>query len=794
MALIRARTLVVQFVGETRGLQNSIREIGKATTPLGKLEKAGKAAFTALALGGAAVAGGLAFSVKAFGDFDAALNESLAIMKDVTDVQRNDMAAAARKVATETTFSAKQAAEAFYYLASSGMTAEQSIAALPQVAQFAQAGMFDLETATDLLVNSQIALGLHSEDAGQNLTNLKRVSDVLTEANNEATGSVQEFAEALTNKAATAMNTMNIEVEEGVAVLAAFAQRGVKGQVAGEKLAILLRDTARAAVRNKEEFAKFNIEIFDQHGNLKNLSEVVRQFEVALGPMSDAEKATALESMGMTRAVGDIIRTLMGSSDEIAKYEANLRSAGGATEEVANKQLQTFNAQMTLLKNKLMDVAIEIGSHLVPKLMPVVTWLQEHLPDAIAYAKEVWEGIQPTVENFANFINDHVLPVLKAVATWFRDNPDAVVAFGAVVLGVLVALSVAFIGFKVVAVAQMAFVGAKLIWLGIQALIAAGRFVLMWIAALGPIALIIAAVVALAAVIYIHREKIVKWLSEAWEFIRTASLALFNWLKENWLSVLAFFALPLAVFVAIFMTQWEHIKAFFIHVFHVFKEVVEDFWFFIQGVWNIITFLVVGYWHLWQAVYKAVWNAIMEKTEGARKWIGDKISWVKDRVVGAWQAIGLWASVVWDGIKDKIGGIIDWIRDRISGLIDRIGDIGDAISNIPGAGVAGDILGALVPGDQSGGIIPRYQIGGIAGDTVPAMLKPGEMVLNRRQQTALFQSLNRGGFGGGAGGDTYVVEIYNPIGSEEEFTRMVVNAIKRAGGQGRPITIRGRQL
>lgn len=803
MALVRARTLVIQFVGETRGIQKAIGEIEKADTPLGKIEKAGKAAFTALALGAGAVAGGLAFSAKAFGDFDAALNESIAIMGNVSDSMREDMANAAREVAKTTTFSAEEAASAFYYLASSGMDAQQSIAALPQVAQFAQAGMFDLETATDLLVNSQIALGLQSDDAATNLTNLKRVSDVLTEANNEATGSVEDFAQALTNKAATAMKTMNIDVEEGVAVLAAFAQKGVKGQVAGEKLAIFLRDTARAAVRNKDAFADMGIEIFDQQGNMKDLAEVVREFETALGPLSDAEKATALENMGMTRSVGDIIRTLMGSSDEIATYEQNLRHAGGATEEVANKQLQTFNAQMTLLKNQLMDLAIEVGSHLVPKLMPLVAWFRESLPGAIEYAKGIWEDIRPTVEGFGKFIQDNVLPALKDLADWFADHPAAIEAALAGILGVLTALATAFIAMKVAGIAQMVALGAKVIWMGVQflimgadALIAGAQMAVAWIIGLGPIALIIAAVIALGVLIYIFRDQIMDALNAAWEWIKNTASAAFDFIADHWQILLFFLTGGLAIVVAVFVTQWSHIAAFFANIFHFFKEIVEDFWFFLQGVWNAITIAAVYTWHAIYAAAAFVLGWISDRTEGVRKWIGDAFTWVKDHVIGAWNAIATWAGVAWDSIKEKIRGVVDWIGDKIDWVKDKL-------SSIPGAGVLGDVAGffgiggqsgMIVPGYAMGGLARRYALGGISGDTVPAMLKPGEMVLNRRQQQMLFNSLNRGGFGGGSG-DTYVVEVNNPIiASQDQFDRMVVNSIKRAGGQGRPITIRGRQL
>ena len=135
----------------------------------------------------------------------------------------------AKSVSKTTTYSAKQAAEAYYFLASAGMSAATSMAALPKVAKFAQAGNFDLALATDLVTDAQSALGLSSKDTAKSIEGLTRVSDVLVKANTLANASVQQFSESLTNKAGAALRLVGKDVEEGVAVLAAFADQGLKG-------------------------------------------------------------------------------------------------------------------------------------------------------------------------------------------------------------------------------------------------------------------------------------------------------------------------------------------------------------------------------------------------------------------------------------------------------------------------------------------------------------------------------------------------------------------------------------
>jgi hypothetical protein len=78
-------------------------------------------------------------------------------------------------------------------------------------------------------------------------------------------------------------------------------------------------------------------------------------------------------------------------------------------------------------------------------------------------------------------------------------------------------------------------------------------------------------------------------------------------------------------------------------------------------------------------------------------------------------------------------------------------------------------------------------------DTVPAMLSPGEMVLNAQQQANLFRMAKYGEAGGG-GGDIYIDMRGAVISSEQQFEQMVSRALSRAGGKARPILIRGRQV
>ena len=314
----------------------------------------------------AAVAG---IAVKTFADFDAAMVQSTAIMGKLSDEMRNSLEVGAREVAKTTTFAAREAAEGYFFLASAGLDAASSLKALPQVSRFAQAGMFDLAKATDLLTDAQSALGLTvRDDAVKNLENMTRVSDALVKANVLANASVEQFSAALTNRAAASARILGKDIEETLGVLAAFADQGTKAEKAGEALSIVWRDLQRAALKNADAFKHFNVAVFDSSGEMRNTADIIGDIEHALSGMSDAQKRATLSTLGFQdKSIANLL-TLIGTSDAIRRYEGELRNAAGTTDEIANKQLQSFSAQLTLAKNRLIDVAISIGEKLAPHI------------------------------------------------------------------------------------------------------------------------------------------------------------------------------------------------------------------------------------------------------------------------------------------------------------------------------------------------------------------------------------------------------------------------------------------
>ena len=385
---------------DSKGLNKAIRDIQRAEGAFNKFTAGTAAIGASLTNTGTSLSRNLTLpivglgtaAVKSFSDFDAALTQSTAIMSGVSEQVRDDMSNAARDVAKNLGMSHAAAAESYFFLASAGLDAQQSIAALPQVALFAKAGMFDMATATDLATDAQSALGMSSKDAVQNLSGLTRVTDVLVKANTLANASVEQFSTSLTNKAGAALKSVGKDIEEGVAVLAAFADQGIKGEEAGTQLAIVMRDLQTRGIKNADAFKQFNVSVFDSAGEMRNMGDIVGDLQGSLAGMSDEQRKMTLATMGFTDKSQGALLALIGTSDKIKNFESELRKAGGTTQSVAENQMTSFSEQVNLLQAQLTDLALDVGPVLINDFL-------KPLMGSIQGVVDKWRGLAPETQD-----------------------------------------------------------------------------------------------------------------------------------------------------------------------------------------------------------------------------------------------------------------------------------------------------------------------------------------------------------------------------------------------------------
>lgn len=367
---------VLQIQGGFTQVINNITNVGGASV-------AAAARMQSLTERAVAVAAGFLSAQAAVQAFIVAIRESLdlqgnliqsqSILSNVTATQKKEFRDLAVTLSTQTGIGAEKLAKSLFTLGQAGLTASDQLKALPVVARFSIAANEDLIKSTELLTQVQAALGLRvqgmSDETAQaaiNLANMQRVSDLMSKASVMAQGSILDFSEALANKGAAAIAKYGVSIEDGVAILASFAEKGIRGQRAGTAMDLVLRTLSQNAIKFSDTFRKLNIDPFDQAtGKAKDAGTIFKQLDAALSKLSTRSRVAVLAELFPQRGGGGFIAELAKSSKEIQRYSDNLKNAAGTTDTIFAKAMEDPRRELARLGQQFLSFGRDVGEKFV---------------------------------------------------------------------------------------------------------------------------------------------------------------------------------------------------------------------------------------------------------------------------------------------------------------------------------------------------------------------------------------------------------------------------------------------
>ncbi|GAA0430940.1 phage tail tape measure protein [Streptomyces luteireticuli] len=295
---------------------------------------------------------------------------------------------------------------------------------------------------------------------------------------------------------------------------------------------------------------------------------------------------------------------------------------------------------------------VEYTAPVVSALGDVAKWLWENrtpigivagaitvllLPALVAW------GVTATTSAIANGI-----AWLTSTATAVSSSATQVLAHWAVVGGWLKAAGQA--------IASAAVVVGQWVLMGAQALLQAGRMALAWVIAMGPIALLVAAIVGLALIIWQNWESIKQWTIDAfnavWDWVKTV----FGWLVDLFLN----FTGP-----GLLIQHWDTIKSATADAFRWVADKAQEGLDAVVGFFRSLPGRILGF-------IGDVGGAAVSIGRSIIDGLGSGLS----KVAGFGQDIG---SAVARAVKGAINGVVDLLNDAIP---DRIG-IGPVGVNLP---------------------------------------------------------------------------------------------------------------
>lgn len=323
---------------------------------------------TAGALGAAGLAADFVTGKEA-AQFQDEMAKALAVIGDVSKSMRDDLANAAREAAKATGLAAKDIAGDLAVLKKGGIDAADSIKLLPELAKYAVATNIGLHDSTKQALTVMEAFGLKASE-------LPRVLNVLTVANQTARGSVDQLATALEGRSGAALRSANVSLEESAALMTVFARRGFEASAAQTALAqvvnrltYLARQHGDIQVKLNGQWTAFKDVVYSADGSIRPLTKTLVDLNqimsggsaVAVGKFFDAVH------MGTTRGV-DAVKALTAAAAEAEELTTKFNNAGSALNDAFNIRMQSPLQQLELLKRRFQDLAITIGTPMVTAL------------------------------------------------------------------------------------------------------------------------------------------------------------------------------------------------------------------------------------------------------------------------------------------------------------------------------------------------------------------------------------------------------------------------------------------
>lgn len=665
---------------------------------------------------GLAIAAGLGVAVNKAADFEQRMS-AIGAVSGASGKEMDGLRNKALQLGKDTQFSASESASAIEELVKAGLSVSDVLnGAADATVNLAAAGEVSMPEAAAISSNAMNQFGLTAKD-------MVGVVDQIAGAANASAIDVGEFGQSLAQVGAVA-HLAGVSFDDTATAIAIMGNAGIKGSDAGtslksmfqrlqpqtKKQADQMRELGILTLNNKKAFQDLtslglkpasqstkditsaaqayfaaqgqgaagttqnnkavekylsladlqNNAFYDAKGNTKSLAQVSEVLKTSLKGMTQQQKQAALQTLFGSDAIrGAAILSEQGAKgfDKMSKSMGKVSAA-----DVAKKRMDNFRGSLEQMKGSLETAGIAIGTALLPFLRQLV--------DFITKLANWFLGLSDTQQKW-------ILSIIAAV--------------GALLLiGAGIAKLIIFINSINVALTALK-----------------GTFIATWLAAAGPVILVIAIIAALVVAIIILWKKsetfrdivkgvwsaiknavkaVVDWFQgvpgmfgDALNAVKNAFSTALDWIKSHWRLLISIVLGPLGIIIALVTKFWPQIIGAFQAGMNFLKGIWDAFWSVFGGAISAVFGLIVAIIKLAltliaviiyaaflgiKAVTLAVWNSIVAIFQAV--WgiitsvVRTYIAIVRTVITTAWNAIKAVTGAVWNGIMAVIRAV--WAR------------------------------------------------------------------------------------------------------------------------------------
>lgn len=317
--------------------------------------------------------------------FDTAMSQVAATMGKTTD-EIAELRDYAKEMGAETAFSATQSAEALNFMALAGYDAETSMKMLPNVMNLAAAGDMELARASDMVTDSQTALGLSLDET-------ETLVDQMAKTSSKTNTSVSQLGDAMLTIGGTAKN-LSGGTKELNQVLGLMADNGIKAGEAGTHLRNIILAMNPTTKDAKEAFDDLNFSAYDSQGNLREMSDIFGELSEKTADMTSQERQDIIGKIFNKTDLSTVNALLDTNTERWDEVAGAIDGASGAAAAMADTQLDNLQGDITLMQSAFEGLQIAISDEVTPDLRELVQtatkgleWATEHIHTIIGVVK-----------------------------------------------------------------------------------------------------------------------------------------------------------------------------------------------------------------------------------------------------------------------------------------------------------------------------------------------------------------------------------------------------------------------
>lgn len=352
-----------------------------------------------------------------------------------------------------TKFSATEAAQALNYMALAGYKTQDSMQMLPAVLNMAAAGAMDLGRASDMITDTQSALGLSFERTNQMVDEFAKAAssgNTTVEMLGEAFLKVGGLAKELNGGIITTSDGVQHEIDgiqELEIAFTAMANAGIKGNEAGTHMRNMLLKLSSPTDKGAQAFEDLGVAVFDTEGNMRSLADIFSDLNTGLSKVTQAEKLQAIGNIFNARDTASA-EALLGAIEGTVEYEGQVYALSSAYEKwgdaiydvnqgfkvtasswdylgeqildsegaaaaMSSRQLNNLKGSITLFKSALETAKITVSDKLTPALREFIDFGTEGLQKLVDGFNE--GGLQGAMDAFGEILSDGLQKVIKAL-------------------------------------------------------------------------------------------------------------------------------------------------------------------------------------------------------------------------------------------------------------------------------------------------------------------------------------------------------------------------------------------